>query len=1057
MASFYKIDQLPVIIENISQMVKTSEIEVTVNRLQGITVNEYMALVKHLITLSENGKHTLLNETTLDVNYNYDNVTNSTYRITINGVDKINKVMSSLAIRKNHSIFSILVNNILKSGKTDNDLTLMDKVKNKSKVIDIKEYDIRIRIADELPVSSEKMEELIRLQEIERHKIMFRYKERLSLIIPIDKNYDIRVDLTDIKDGKTINNLAGNSSKYELELEIIKKNNTTLKTKEAEVVANALFEYIHQMHTLLHKSKRIITTTVRNEVLKTMKRLMYGNENNNAKDLPAMQSESLENQHVAGELTTNYTVTDKADGEREFMLIMNGKIYLISNNLMVHEIESGHYTRIDEYNGSIIDGEYVWIEKYKKYLYLAFDMVMYKNADLRRDSMLINRLTKLNEVLTNVFGVKSVSILQETKSFSLDEIKTKYTKSIISMFDEMNSKLMTEPIVIMGKLFFFTSGLYQSELYLYSTLIWNTYVSDSKAKCPYTLDGMIYTPTNQIYTRDATDIRFKIYKWKPSSHNSIDFYIQFEKNPDTQQLLNAYDNSIGIVMDDNLEGNELEEQLNTDVNAGDYRMGDKLYRICNLYVGSKKTGIEQPVLFGKDNNLYLAYLYLQDGEVRDIEGNIIQDNTVVEFAYNNNPSIEHSYRWVPLRTRFDKTESVNKYKRKYGNNEMVANKVWRSITNPFEITDIMLLADEKTFTEHMQVVTQKVTKETIIAERRENSYYQLKTDLAMPMRNFHNFLKSNYIYTYCGEKTLKTGSKRLFVLDVGCGRGGDVQKFFHSRVSGLVGIDPDAEGINSPADGAISRYQTYKRKMPNMPKYIYIIADAGAELNADSQENAIGIHSDSNRQALADVFGKDATSGKYEQFDVFNCQFMLHYLFKTEQTWKNFCSNVNKYLREDGYILITVTDGKRLDSDFNANSGVVSHYYTDNGKKKLLFEYRKLYTDTDIKKPGLAVDFHTAMFMAPDVYQKEYIVDPSYLENELWKNCHCKLIETDSFENQFNLYRNFFDNVAPYEAVSKTKEYFMKAKEFYNFDNEMNRSSFELTKLNRYFIFQKMR
>ena len=58
---------------------------------------------------------------------------------------------------------------------------------------------------------------------------------------------------------------------------------------------------------------------------------MYNNENNSAKDLPGMQSESLENQHVSGELTNNYTVTDKADGEREFIIIMDGNLYSISN------------------------------------------------------------------------------------------------------------------------------------------------------------------------------------------------------------------------------------------------------------------------------------------------------------------------------------------------------------------------------------------------------------------------------------------------------------------------------------------------------------------------------------------------------------------------------------------------------------------------------------------------------------------------------------------------------------------------------------------------------
>lgn len=34
------------------------------------------------------------------------------------------------------------------------------------------------------------------------------------------------------------------------------------------------------------------------------------------------------------------------------------------------------------------------------------------------------------------------------------------------------------------------------------------------------------------------------------------------------------------------------------------------------------------------------YLYLKNGEVRDINGEIINDNSVVEFIYKNDPKIE---------------------------------------------------------------------------------------------------------------------------------------------------------------------------------------------------------------------------------------------------------------------------------------------------------------------------------------------------------------------------------------------------------------------------------
>ena len=75
----------------------------------------------------------------------------------------------------------------------------------------------------------------------------------------------------------------------------------------------------------------------------------------------------------------------------------------------------------------------------------------------------------------------------------------------------------------------------------------------------------------------------------------------------------------------------------------------------------------------------------------DIEGNIINDGTVVEVIYVNDASLPHQYRWKILRTRWDKTESVHKFGRRYGNAQRTALAVWRSITNPILMTDFKIL------------------------------------------------------------------------------------------------------------------------------------------------------------------------------------------------------------------------------------------------------------------------------------------------------------------------------------------------------------------------------
>jgi hypothetical protein len=1051
----YKTDKTQDVIKLISGLSNEDEFEISINRKTGLTVLQYIELATYLIADREKTNYELNKEVSLDVSYNYDNSGNS-YRITIVGEDRVNRLISSVSERRNHTIFSIFTSNITNQTKDESkNVFIIEKIKDKLGIIDIDQFDLRVRLSQEKSLLNDKLEGLKKLSETERNKIMFRYKQRLSYIVPVNKNISIRIDLTNVKQNIRINNLEDSPVTYELELELLKLTDKKLSPDDVELAYSHLMLCVYRIHQILQKSHDIITLSSQDKVLTKLKTLLYGNPNDNKKDLPAMQSQSLENQHVASELTTQYVVDDKADGERYFMFITEGKIYLISNNLEIKEVENNNYN-LESYNDTIIDGEHVFIPEKNKFVFLGFDILVHCGKDIRDEVKLEDRLEKLNDVLKNCFRVKTVTKKYDG-SGNLNEILAHYKNQIKMMFDEMNKKLMTETNVVMGKLFFMPLGLYPAEIYAYAEMVWTLYTSDEQIKCPYTLDGLMFTPLLQKYTRNAKEIRYQIYKWKPTSHNSIDFYVRYEKNAETLQLLNVYDNSMGNSLEETYENRNIDKENDVLDNVADYKVGNKIYRIVNLYVGSTKTGIEQPVLFGRENNLFLAYMYLQDGEVRDKEGNIIQDETVVEFAYNNDPTIEHPYRWVPLRTRFDKTDSVVKYQRKYGNNEMIANKVWRSIISPFDFNDIKMLANEETHDNYMKnVVRSRVTKEDIVKERSENIYYQIQTNLSKAQRYFHNFVKTNLVQNTCTKKLLANDKiKQLKILDTGIGRGGDLMRFYNARVNSLVGIDIVYDNIYSATDGAVSRFQTFKRKFPNFPKCTFVVADAGVKFNLDSQEKVLGVISDQNKQAIKQIFGKDASDNKHEKFDVFNCQMQIHYFFENDAKLQGLCENISRYLDKYGYMIITTNDAKVQHKMFGSND-TITQYYTENGKKKILFEYKKLYSDNDLKKTGLAVDFHNASFMMEGTYWREYLVDPDYLIEQFEKNCGLKLVDTDTFENQFYVAKHFFDNVAPFEADERTKKQFMQIAEYYNMDDEMNKSGFEMTRMLRYYVFQKM-
>jgi SAM-dependent methyltransferase len=466
-----------------------------------------------------------------------------------------------------------------------------------------------------------------------------------------------------------------------------------------------------------------------------------------------------------------------------------------------------------------------------------------------------------------------------------------------------------------------------------------------------------------------------------------------------------------------------------------------------------KNGVEYPVLFHKDKMGYVAHLFLVDNEPRDIEGNVIQDKTVVEFSYLNNPSIPESQRWIPLRTRFDKTEMVNKYKKKYGNNEEISEKVWRSILMPVDISDLQILGDPKRYDNHITTMRSKIDVKLIETSRGEDIYYQLKTDLAQPQRDFHNWIKSALIYNYCSKDL--TGNK-LTVLDIGIGRGGDIMKYYSAKIQELVGVDIDNNGIYSATDGAYSRYNNFKRKFPGFAKMTFLLADAGAKLNMTDQMQAIGSMDDKNKQALKEIFG-EKDGAKSMKFDIISSQFVLHYMFKDDLTFNNLCDNINKLLKPNGYLIFTTMDANLINKEFQKTNGKIESYYTNKEgiKKKFMHVISKYDIKSDINKTGLAIDFFNASFQEEGNSRIEYLVPEKFVTDQFKQKCNLELVETENFQNIYYTFKNFFVETAKYEENVKTRAYFEDTKKFYDLTDEINKASFELARLNKLYVFQK--
>ena len=145
----------------------------------------------------------------------------------------------------------------------------------------------------------------------------------------------------------------------------------------------------------------------------------------------------------------------------------------------------------------------------------------------------------------------------------------------------------------------------------------------------------------------------------------------------------------------------------------------------------------------------------------------------------------------------------------------------------------------------------KLTAKDIAIYKASDVYYSKKTNLGKTFRNFHNFVKSQYIYNYCSI----TEDKKMDVLDIGIGQGGDLLKYFHSRVRSITGIDVDADGLFSAgSESAIGRLMQSKKVYPNFPPTDLIHASFGINLmKPELQYNGLPNMTEQNKKLISKI------------------------------------------------------------------------------------------------------------------------------------------------------------------------------------------------------------
>src|SRR5271170_3626464 len=299
-------------------------------------LEKFLKILNYLNYKSRKEKLTLNKTTTLDVIYQEDSNpdTRESFRATIVGTPAIARYTEMLHDRKNHVIISVLANRSLE----DSSIILVKKVKDSKNIINVDDFDLRFRLSQEVKLSKQEFKNITELDHTKMGNITFRYKQRVSLNLlntnsssnSSSKETTLSIDLTTVKTNNNLNFLESSNYSYELEIDLSSNSTTSIPSK----YLNTIYENAELLLKILDQTNFLITNTEKSLVISKYADLL-SLDKKNLLVLDGRKAESLEIQHVVDKLPNLYAVTDKADGDRYFLIIVDDRVYLISYNLHV--------------------------------------------------------------------------------------------------------------------------------------------------------------------------------------------------------------------------------------------------------------------------------------------------------------------------------------------------------------------------------------------------------------------------------------------------------------------------------------------------------------------------------------------------------------------------------------------------------------------------------------------------------------------------------------------------------------------------------------------------
>lgn len=668
-------------------------------------------------------------------------------------------------------------------------------------------------------------------------------------------------------------------------------------------------------------------------------------------------------------INESYNVTDKADGNRCFLLVDGeGGVYLMDASMHIYAtgwrirtdlaaaaavqetvLEGGAVATAksatvararkptgDSLLNTVLDCEFVTRTKEGKLIWhaLIFDAYFVSGIDVRS------------------LPFREEAALDDISRIAMDRFSK--MKMWFQRYEATREALRTSPnnVVVRVKDFYFGSAT-TPVLSQASGLLRR----EHKGEFEYHTDGLIFTPNS--YAVGATRIGeqppretgkrwAQQFKWKPPEENTIDFLVRVRRDPITgREMIQASrqrDGSVRFykIFDLYSAGTQFDAVqdpytvfMQTPITAG--RPAEDTSKELNQFAEV----LFQP-LEPEDPMASISYMFVEprsdaivededapatipfDGIVWTVGDNpeqIISD-TVVEMRYN--PTAAAGWRWEPLRIRHDKTERyhISKAQRRQEGSVMnavdVAMSVWKTLHAPVTVDNILAARG--------------------LDEAAVQAYFSAETSDEMrgttaPLRKFHNqFIKDTLLLQTVAVRSAD-GKRGPAVWDIGSGTGQDIHKYNRNGYEFALMTDATEDNIKNPYRGAswlaLQKLRERERAgdVTSQRKTDIIFAWADA---ANALENGDAGLSQTDKDVLKTLFTvpertayreypetvanfirvKELAGAASRGFDVVSCMFTLHYFFEKEEALNGLLRNIERHLRVGGNIVMANFDGE---------------------------------------------------------------------------------------------------------------------------------------------------